>query len=278
MAFSCVSRIILPAKAPVAIGAERNAGDSGAASSIRNQVSPWARITAHISEWYSDSNSVDRHNLVRVPSFIGAAERELPRHQSIPWWPLRKMKMHNLATPEASPGLIREWIDCAARLHPDKPYIVSIEDGRTITFVEFAGLLRRIGSFLDHAGIGTNDRIALLAGNSIEHIACYVGVMAYGATICTVHVEMNRRHLGRILAQLKPRLALNDDDWALDDISDGTPSFVGASLHRNSAANSSPPPCGEGSGVGVDECCTAVPLPPDPPPQPSPTRGEGVAV
>src|SRR6266478_5996601 len=122
--------------------------------------------------------------------------------------------MHDVATPDAGPDLIREWIDCAARLHPDKPYIVSAEDGRAITFGDFARLVRRIGSFLDRAGIGANDRIALLAGNSIEHVACFVGVMAYGATICTVHVEMNRAHLGRIMAQLKPRLAIHDSDFA----------------------------------------------------------------
>src|SRR5258708_11321646 len=131
--------------------------------------------------------------------------------------------MHDLATPDAGPGLIREWIDCAARLHPDKPYIVSAEDGRAITFGDFARLARRIASCLDRAAIGTNDGIALLAGNSIEHVACYVGVMAYGATICTVHVEMNRRHLGGILAQLKPRLALYDDDLVPDDMPDRTP-------------------------------------------------------
>ena len=34
----------------------------------------------------------------------------------------------------------------------------------------------------------------------------------------------------------------------------------------------SPPPCGEGSGVGVVRGGTALPVPPDPPPQPSPRR------
>jgi very-short-patch-repair endonuclease len=43
------------------------------------------------------------------------------------------------------------------------------------------------------------------------------------------------------------------------------------------AAHSSPPPCGEGSGVGVVPHGTAVTQPPDPPPHPSPTRGEGAA-
>jgi acyl-CoA synthetase (AMP-forming)/AMP-acid ligase II len=143
--------------------------------------------------------------------------------------------MHDVAIPDDGPGLIREWIDSAARLHPDKPYVVSVEDGRAITFGEFARLVRRIGSFLDRAGIGANDRIALLAGNSIEHVACYVGVMAYGATICTVHVEMNRRHLGGILAQLKPRLALYDDDLVPDDMPGRTP---GLRLGRRDAHHS----------------------------------------
>src|SRR5215475_60527 len=47
---------------------------------------------------------------------------------------------------------------------------------------------------------------------------------------------------------------------------------TGVSLRRNSAANSSPPPCGEGLGVGVERGGTALPQPPDPPPQPSPSR------
>src|SRR5579871_1990907 len=131
--------------------------------------------------------------------------------------------MHDPAPHDAGPALIRAWIDGAARLHPDKPYIVSVEDARTITFAEFADLVRRTGSLLHRMGFVTNDRVALLAGNSIEHVACYVGIMAYGATICTVHVEMNRPHLDRILAQLKPRLALCDDDLVPDDMPAETP-------------------------------------------------------
>jgi very-short-patch-repair endonuclease len=50
---------------------------------------------------------------------------------------------------------------------------------------------------------------------------------------------------------------------------------VGAAL-LCSATDSSPPPCGEGLGVGVVPYGTAGTQPPDPPPHPSPTRGEGV--
>jgi hypothetical protein len=37
----------------------------------------------------------------------------------------------------------------------------------------------------------------------------------------------------------------------------------------------SPPPCGEGPGVGVVQWGTMVQQPHDPPPRPSPARGEG---
>jgi acyl-CoA synthetase (AMP-forming)/AMP-acid ligase II len=191
--------------------------------------------------------------------------------------------MPDLPTPDAGPGLIREWIDRAAQLHPDKPYVVSVEHGRVITFAEFARLVRRIGSFLNRAGIATNDRVALLAGNSIEHVACYVGVMAYGATICAVHVEMNRRHLGRVLAQLRPRLSLCDDDLmhevaqASDDTPGGVPSPREAGLRRDGITDSSPHPCGEAIGIAVERSGAVVAHVPDTPPQPSPTRGEALA-
>src|SRR5215831_19018049 len=40
----------------------------------------------------------------------------------------------------------------------------------------------------------------------------------------------------------------------------------------NNRVGFSPPPCGEGSGVGVVRGGTPLPQPPDPPPRPSPTR------
>src|SRR5712691_5259259 len=105
---------------------------------------------------------------------------------------------------EVGPRVLRDWIAGAARRHPDKPCIVSADDGRAITHGELHRLTAQIAAFLDARGIRANDRVALLANNSIEHLACYFGVLAYGATICTIHVEMNRRHLDSILPALSP--------------------------------------------------------------------------
>ena len=103
---------------------------------------------------------------------------------------------------EPGPRLLRDWIARAAQRHPAKPWIVSADDGRSVTYRELHEAAGRIAALLHSRGIGTNHRVALLANNSIEHLLCYFGVMSYGATICTVHVEMNRNQLDNIFARL----------------------------------------------------------------------------
>ena len=120
---------------------------------------------------------------------------------------------------EAGPKLLREWIARAARRDPGKPWIVSVDDGRTVTYGQLQEVTGRIATLsAASAALARNDRVALLANNSIEHLLCYFGVMAYGATICTVHVEMNRNQLGNIFARLKPKLVLAQDGLQLDDL------------------------------------------------------------
>src|SRR5215831_3072072 len=119
---------------------------------------------------------------------------------------------------QADPTQLRDWIDRAARRDPKKPWIVLAEGGRTVTYGELQQAIGRIAAFLQGRGIRANDRVALLATNSIEHLVCYFGVMVYGATICTVHVEMNRNQLDNIFTRLKPTLVLHQDGLGLDDL------------------------------------------------------------
>ena len=118
----------------------------------------------------------------------------------------------------AGPRLLQEWINRAALRDPAKPWIISAEDGRTVSYGELQKAAARIAGVLKTRNLGPNDRVALLANNSIEHLICYFGVMAYGATICTVHVEMNRNQIDNIFARLKPKLVLHQDGLDLDDL------------------------------------------------------------
>jgi long-chain acyl-CoA synthetase len=120
--------------------------------------------------------------------------------------------------PDVGPKLLRDWIARAAQREPGKPWIVCADDGRTVSYGELHDFTSRIATRLRDRGIGANDRVALLANNSIEHLLCYFGVMSYGATICTVHVEMNRNQLDNIFTRLKPTLVLHQEGLGLDDL------------------------------------------------------------
>jgi acyl-coenzyme A synthetase/AMP-(fatty) acid ligase len=118
----------------------------------------------------------------------------------------------------AGPPLLRHWIDRAAARDPTKAFIVAADDGRTLTYGRLRELTGRIATYLRRNGVGANDHVALLSNNSIEHLAAYFGVLAYGATICTVHVEMNRNQIDNILPALKPRMVLCEEGLGLDDV------------------------------------------------------------
>jgi acyl-coenzyme A synthetase/AMP-(fatty) acid ligase len=118
----------------------------------------------------------------------------------------------------AGSNLLQNWIARAAARAPGKPWVIVADDGRAVTYGELRETAARFASLLRARGIGRNDRVALLANNSIEQLLCFLGVMAAGATICTIHVEMNRNQLGNIFERLKPRLILYQDCLGLDDL------------------------------------------------------------
>jgi long-chain acyl-CoA synthetase len=119
---------------------------------------------------------------------------------------------------EPGPSTLQDWVDRAARRDPQRPWLVAAAGSRTVTYGELRQAIGRVAAFLHGRGLGANDRVALLANNSVEHLVCYLGVMAYGATICTVHVEMNRNQLDNIFARLRPTLVLHQDGLGLDDL------------------------------------------------------------
>jgi acyl-CoA synthetase (AMP-forming)/AMP-acid ligase II len=80
-------------------------------------------------------------------------------------------------------NLLQDWIARAARRAPEKPWLLSADDGRSVSYGQLLDVTRRFATFLRERGLGPNDRVALLANNSVEQLLCYLGVMAAGATI-----------------------------------------------------------------------------------------------
>ncbi len=113
---------------------------------------------------------------------------------------------------------LRGWLARAADAHPDKPYAVSVEDERAISYAQLRHIAEDVAAYLAARGIGANDRVAMLANNSLEHLALYTGVLASGATICTIHVEMNRSHFEAILAGLSPQLLIYEEGLGFESL------------------------------------------------------------
>src|SRR5258708_22539065 len=125
---------------------------------------------------------------------------------------------HPIMPEDAGSNLLHDWIARAARAAPEKLWVVAADDGRTVSYGQLRETVGRFATFLRQRGLKPNDRVALLANNSIEQLLCYFVVMANGATLCTIHVEMNRNQLDNIFERLKPRLILYQDGLQLDDL------------------------------------------------------------
>ena len=107
----------------------------------------------------------------------------------------------------------------------DKPALISIEDGNSLTWKALHRLTTRLGHYLHGMGIDANDRVAVLGENSFENLILYYGVQAYGATYCTINIDVNRNHLIEMLDRIEPKVVFWQDD--LDEmISDGPGTWI----------------------------------------------------
>ncbi len=122
----------------------------------------------------------------------------------------------------------------------DKPYMVSIDQGeKQLSFLDLFRLGNRMAHFFSERSLKANDRILLLAENSIEFIATFLGVQRCGGTIATANVEMNRVHIGEILRAVNPMLVLVQEGLDLEKIQDKKMPVEWMSLGKwNSEGNS----------------------------------------
>jgi long-chain acyl-CoA synthetase len=129
----------------------------------------------------------------------------------------------NLANKDRAPASFLHWLEVNNNRFPDKVFIHSLEQNRAITYGEMHDLARRIGRDLHARGIGLNDRVALLSNNSLEHLAVYIATLAYGATICTIHVEMNAAYFESILNATNAKLVLYEEGLGLEKLAGKVP-------------------------------------------------------
>ena len=116
---------------------------------------------------------------------------------------------------------VRTLIAEQSEKYGNKPYMVSIDQAdKTLSFEALFRLGNSMAQFFAERGLKANDRILLLAENSIEFIAVFLGVQRCGGTIATANVEMNRSHISEILHAVNPSLVLAQDGLGLEELQD----------------------------------------------------------
>ena len=106
---------------------------------------------------------------------------------------------------------------------PERTYVHCIDQDKSLSYGALYGLSNRIARFLQSRGVAANRRVLLLAENSVENLAVFVSVLRYGATLATVHVEMNRAHLAEIIRAIDPVVVLYQEGLGLENLRDGAP-------------------------------------------------------
>lgn len=116
---------------------------------------------------------------------------------------------------------IAEQLRANAEQSGDRLALVGVEDGRALSWAQLDVLCTRVARFLAERGIGANDRVAVLGENSFQALILYYAVQAHGATLCTVHVEINRQHVAEMLGRIAPSLVLWQADLDFGDLTAG---------------------------------------------------------
>ncbi|HVA09721.1 MAG TPA: class I adenylate-forming enzyme family protein [Acidimicrobiales bacterium] len=94
-----------------------------------------------------------------------------------------------------------------------KPFLISIDQGRQITFGELNEISNQIACFLHERGVARGDRVSLLVENTIECVLVYLGVQRYGAVANPVNIQVNAKNVAHILHDVEPAMVVyNESD------------------------------------------------------------------
>ena len=106
---------------------------------------------------------------------------------------------------------------------PKRTYVHCIDQDKSLTYGDLYRVSNQAAQFLKSYDIQANDRVLLLAENSVENLAVFVSVLRYGAALATVHVEMNQSHLSEIITAIAPKIVLFQEGLGLEGLQESAP-------------------------------------------------------
>ncbi len=112
-------------------------------------------------------------------------------------------------------------LERSARFFPDNP-AVSVA-GREITYSRLDEQASRVASAFLAVGLTPGDHVALCAGNCLEWVIAYFGILKAGAVAVTLSNSLPFEELSLLANHAKPRLALTDRVSDFERLAAGAP-------------------------------------------------------
>jgi len=103
-----------------------------------------------------------------------------------------------------------------ARRQPNKTYIINPDQGRHITFKQTNDTCNRICNFFKEQGLKANDRVSMVAENSIETLLIYFSILKYGVVINPLNVEESKENIYSLLNRAKPKIVFYGDELSFN--------------------------------------------------------------
>ncbi|MGO8947249.1 MAG: acyl-CoA synthetase [Ktedonobacterales bacterium] len=111
---------------------------------------------------------------------------------------------------------IGEWPARRASLTPDAVALADLATGRHFNYRTWNCRVRALAAVLSECfGVGTQDRVVIMAANSAEYLDAFFATALLGATFVPLNWRLTTRELAGILADCKPRLVLHDAAFAI---------------------------------------------------------------
>ncbi|MFN2589337.1 MAG: AMP-binding protein, partial [Actinomycetota bacterium] len=103
---------------------------------------------------------------------------------------------------------VADLVAGAAEDYPAKDALIF--QGRSISFAEVDELVGLAAAALADLGVGTGDRVALLAGNVPEFVYALYGILRAGGVACPLNVMLTPEEISYILADAGAKVAIVD--------------------------------------------------------------------
>jgi long-chain acyl-CoA synthetase len=103
---------------------------------------------------------------------------------------------------------LTQGIHRAVQLHPDGLALVCAD--RAIDWATFADRVARLAGAFRARGVGSNDRVAMLAGNSDRYVEFYFATLWAGAVLVPINTRWSRAEMVACIDDCEPALLIAD--------------------------------------------------------------------